>query len=82
MNKLAFLFLTIFACASLMAAQSASTSRDWKGFYVGGNASASGDKTDASETLLINQGSGVFVAGRGRHHSRHDTRFCRVQAQN
>src|SRR5690242_5298457 len=61
MNKLFFLFLLIFTCLSSVVAQP----DDWSGFYVGGNGSASSDKSDAGATLQINQITNLQVTGRG-----------------
>lgn len=61
MNKLMHLFLLIFGCVSVAAAQS----DDWSGFYAGGNTFGSSDKLDVGATLQVNQKTNLFVAGRG-----------------
>ena len=65
MNKLVFLFLLVFSCVSFSWAQSANSTNEWSGFYVGGNGFASSDKTDASATLLVRNITNLFVTGRG-----------------
>jgi len=53
------------AAAVLPAASAASAQSNWTGFYLGVNGFGARDRLHASDTLLINQISGLFVTGRG-----------------
>lgn len=62
MYRLLFVTLLVSLGATQALAQSSSAgAKEWKGFYAGGNVSASRDKADAAATLQVNNISGLRV---------------------
>src|SRR3954471_12452812 len=55
----------IAAAAALFSASAANAQANWTGFYAGVFGFGSRAKLEASDTLLVNQISNLFVTGRG-----------------